>query len=103
MYDPATLFWRHERLHRAVLRDYPGLSALGRSERDALEAKFIREALSCPPDGRGAMTSACFAEADGFERRLTEEVLARAPRRYPGRLYGAAWRSFDRRAGRPRP
>ncbi len=27
-YDPQTLFWRHERLHRAVLRDYPARTRL---------------------------------------------------------------------------
>jgi len=74
---------------------------LGRREREALEAKFIRDGLACPPDRRGELTARCFAEAEDFEKRLAEEALAQAPDRYPSLLYGSAWRSFDRRARMP--
>ncbi|MBL9009159.1 MAG: hypothetical protein JNJ46_33170 [Myxococcales bacterium] len=40
---PPSLFWQHERLHRAVLRDPARLLALYRDERDALEARFVTE------------------------------------------------------------
>ena len=44
-YDPESLFWRHERLHRHVLRDHVGRKNLFDTERDALEAR-IRDAAS---------------------------------------------------------
>jgi secernin len=100
-YDAATRFWRHEALHRAVLRDYPKLSGYGRQERLELERRFVAAALSCPPDKRDELTARCCAEADGFEARLSAEVRAEAPRHYPGRLYAAAWNGFDRKAGMP--
>ena len=40
-YDPQTLFWRHGRLHRAVLADYPTRSAVLTAECDALEQEFV--------------------------------------------------------------
>ena len=58
--DGASLWWRHERLHRRVIRDPVTLGALFLSERDALEAFW----LSDPPTSAEA-----FAEGD---RRLAE-------------------------------
>jgi dipeptidase len=42
--DPAAYWWQHERLHRAVLRDYPARLARYQQERDALEAEIVTEA-----------------------------------------------------------
>jgi secernin len=101
-YDGATLFWRHERIHRAMLRDYPALSVVGRDERMALERDFISRALAGPQHKRDELTARCFAEAEAFEARSLEAVLAAAPGRYPGALYASAWKGFDRKAGMPR-
>lgn len=73
--DEDSLFWRHERLHRAVLRDPGGhLGRLGRlgqwmAERDAVEARW----LSAPPTPEEA-----FAEARVLLERWATEVT-RAP------------------------
>jgi hypothetical protein len=101
-YDAATRFWRHEALHRAVLREYPRLSGLGRRERLDLQRGFVEKALACPPGERDELTARCFAEAEAFEARLGEEVRASAPRRYPGFLYAKAWQGFDLKAGMPK-
>jgi hypothetical protein len=89
--DPATLWWRHERLHRRVARDPAALPHLLMG-RDETEARWLAD----PPDPRDA-----FAEGD---RRLAawtgaadaRPVVDRRPfwvRRY--------WRERDRRAGLP--
>ncbi len=100
-YDPATLFWRHESLHRATLRDYATCLALYRDERDALEQRFIADALACreqPLEERIACSVRAFAQADEAEKRWTERVAVRAGTEYPGWLYASAWRRFDREA-----
>jgi len=56
-FDPATLWWRHERLHRAVARDPERLLPLYAKDRDALEAPWFQE------ETRPASADA-FAEAD---------------------------------------
>jgi len=43
---PPSLFWQHERLHRAVLRDPARLLPLYQADRDALEARFVAESPS---------------------------------------------------------
>lgn len=63
--DANSLFWRHERLHRAVLREPK--AHLGRlaAERDAVEARW----LAAPPAPEEA-----FAEASALLERWTTEV-----------------------------
>jgi dipeptidase len=102
-YNAATLFWRHESLHRAILRDYPARAPIGRAERDEIEGRLFRNALVCPPAERDALTARAFAEAELFESRTLGAIDRAGGRRYPGALYGAAWRGFDRRAKMPKP
>jgi hypothetical protein len=88
-YDPATLWWRHERLHRRVLRDPVSLLPL-LAAREAIEARW----LAGPPDPRDA-----FAEANRLLAAWTESTGGRpvADRRPPcARRY---WRVRNRRAG----
>ena len=103
-YDAATLFWRHERLHRAVLRDFPSRLACYREERDTLEGRFISEALNragqTAPE-RGDLSARCFTEADRAEERWLERVAGvRSEHRRPF-LHRIAWRGFSRAARMP--
>jgi len=101
-YDAATLFWRHEQLHRATLRDYATLSALYRDERDALERRFIADAPAWREQSREdrlAYSVGAFAQADAAEKQWTAHVLARAGKSRNGFLYDAEWRAFNRAAG----
>ncbi len=73
-YDPASLWWQHERLHRAVLRDYPTRLARYREERDALEAEILSDVK---PYSVGARDLAPQARRSTL-RELSADVLARA-------------------------
>jgi secernin len=89
--DPRTLWWRHERIHRAVARDPVRLLPRYRAERDALERRWF----ASPPDPREA-----FEEAD----RRTSDWLARVQVGGPAADTRPAyvrryWRVRDRRAG----
>ncbi len=53
--DPQSLWWRHERIHRAVARDYQRLAPPLAEERDAVERAW----LASPPEPQAA-----FAEGD---------------------------------------
>ena len=98
-YDAATLFWRHEALHRATLRDYAIHLARYRDERDELEQQFIAAALQCAPSQRAEFSARCFQQADQAEARWRERVRADKP--YPGVLYARAWRQLDAQARMP--
>lgn len=107
-YDPTTLWWAHEDLHRETLRDFPARWCRYAEGRDALESEFrprAARAADGPAKQRAATTRQCFAEAQAAEngwlvevrttpgRRSLSGTLARSP-------YARAWRARDRRAGR---
>jgi dipeptidase len=103
-YDKATLFWRHESLHRATLRDYSTCIALYQGERDALEHEFIVGAQACrdhPPAERRAFSTRCFADADEAEEQWIEQVWERVVTSRQELPYAAAWRGFNRAAQIP--
>jgi secernin len=103
-YDEATLFWRHEVLHRAAMRDYATRMATFREERDALERQFVSDAWTHREQSsaqRAAYSAQCFAKADELEALWTERVLATKPTKRQGRLHAIAWRAANRAAGMP--
>lgn len=66
-YDPRTLWWRHERLHRWVLADPQRRRASYRAERDAVERRWLQE----PPSPAEA-----FAEGDRLLARWLQGAAA---------------------------
>ncbi|HET91799.1 MAG TPA: peptidase U34 [Chloroflexi bacterium] len=108
--DAESLWWTHERLHRAVIRDYATRMPLYRQERDALEAAFLHEASERretfrqePPTEEGqsalAFTTSCFQRAAEATARWTESVLSTPVQHRPPLLFSLAWNQFDRQAG----
>jgi hypothetical protein len=74
-YDPHSLFWRHERLHRHVLRDYEGRRSLFDADRAALEARGWEAASP------GACSEAWAAHRDavlGWTDRVDRAPASRA-------------------------
>ena len=88
--DGRSLWWRHEHLHRRVMKDPDRLQPLLGSDRDALEGAWLRD----PPPSAEA-----FAEADRRLAAWTARVQAVSVtdrRPAPVRRY---WARRDRRAG----
>jgi dipeptidase len=88
--DDASLWWRHERLHRRVVADPPRLLPLYREQRDAVEKAWLAD----PPDPASA-----FAEAErllqDWEGRIAREAGADTRPRYVRRY----WKRRNERAG----
>jgi dipeptidase len=88
--DAESLWWRHERLHRSVLRNPASLLPLFAEERDRLESRW----LEVPPDQDEALTAADQALVEWTERVTSTAVRDTRPvwaRRY--------WNARNRRAG----
>jgi secernin len=87
--DDATLWWRHELLHRRVVADPKRLLPLYREERDAVEKAWLAD----PPDPAGA-----FAEAgrllEDWERRVARKAGPDTRPRFVRRY----WSKRNRRA-----
>ena len=65
--DPGSLWWRHERLHRRVMRNPDALLPRYADERDEVE----RHWLAAPPDPEQA-----FADGDRLLAEWTAEVAS---------------------------
>jgi len=104
IYDPSTLFWRHEELHRTVLKDYEHRVELFQSERDILEERFIAQALDLA-DGdvstRTAFVRKCYDEAVEAELEWLDLVKSAGIKRRLNPLYRLAWKTYNRKAGIP--
>ena len=101
-YDPTTMWWRHEDLHRGSLAHYRQAVTGYAADRDALEADLIERAEKArvgSRDDRARLTAEACAEAADAERQWRRRL---PPGRRPTRgLYGRAWAGFDREARRP--
>lgn len=79
-FDPRTLWWRHEQLHRGMLGDFTINLAAIQAERDALEAAFRSRIDGVLADGtdaeRAQAVAECWADADATERRWFDELDA---------------------------
>lgn len=98
--DSNSLYWSHEKLHRAVLENYPERLAAYSSDRDALEKKFIADAMkvhNASAKERAEFSRACYAEARAAETDWLKRVEAT-----PGKksfLHAMAWNGFSHKAG----
>jgi secernin len=86
-FDDASLFWRHERLHRLTLVDYETRAEVTRAPREALE----RAALAAPPEHARELWERHREALPGWiERARAAPVRRRRP------LYAAWWRRQSR-------
>jgi secernin len=100
-FDPRTLWWRHEALHRAaILDDFAGFLSEIHGERDALEAEFrsrVHAVVRGSTSDRAHVVAQCWADAHGMEERWHSRLRARPSQR---RLeYRLAWEKMNDLAG----
>ena len=101
-FDPRTLWWRHERLHRAALADLPAFLVDYGPERDAAERRFVRDAsaaneAAASASERAEIAAEAFRASEALESRWLGRLEGK--RQLPGMLYRRFWRSVDRASG----
>lgn len=97
----SSLFWAHEKLHRATLLNYAERIATYAADRDALEKKFIDGALQlhkakAPAKERADFSNRCLAEAAAAEAEWLKRVEKVPARR--SFLHSMAWNGFNQKA-----
>jgi len=102
-YDQATLFWRHELLHRGLLRNYRKGMDVILTERDSMEDEFIQQSASLRErnaDQRLVFSQSCFSQAELAEKAWLAQILqiSKTPTQL---LYSIAWRQFNKTARIP--
>jgi len=89
VFDAASLWWRHELLHRSTMAAHSTLMPRYRYARDRAESRWIAD----PPSSASA-----FGEAERLERRwLADVAAAHLPDNRPAWVR-RAWKSIDRTA-----
>lgn len=105
-FDEKSLWWRHERLHRAVLLDYVPRLNTYKDERTALESQFqndVGQFMAGPtsPQDAGILAERCWAAAAVAEEKWLAMVTGLPPRRSsrPSALHRHHWNNLNRAAG----
>ena len=88
--DETSLWWRHERLHRRVVRNPAELLPLYRGERDELEQRWLADQTE---------PAEAFADADRALARWTDEVARRDVADVRPRWARRYWEKRNERAG----
>lgn len=102
-YDEATLWWRHENLHREMLRDYASRNAIVQDEREALEKMFLersRELSMAASKERKAFSQEAFETAKQIEAKWLHNIIEMPVTNRRPFLDKFAWRKFDQAAKR---
>ena len=104
-YDSDSLFWQHELLHRATIKDYQARVATYLEDRDALEAGFVQSGLelaSAPSAQRGQFSAQCFAQASEAEAAWFQRVEGVPANPKGAWIYDYAWNKFNQQANMPK-
>ena len=94
--DAESLWWRHERLHRAALADHAAAEALIGAERDGLEADFQARVDAASDGDLREVVAACWRDAEAAEARWTAGLKAVRP---GGSPYARSWARLNGVAG----
>lgn len=95
-HDDRSLWWSHERLHRAALTDYHTSHALIATERDALEADFNDRIGAATPATLTQAVTTCWADAALAEARWIGALSRANPSNTP---YAKSWARLNTVAG----
>lgn len=96
----SSLYWAHEKLHRATLLNYPERIKTYAAERDEMEKRFTQGALklqSASARERADFTNQCLAESLSAEAEWLKRAQQIPAKKSP--LHAAAWNRFNKKAG----
>jgi dipeptidase len=106
-YQYDSTWWQHERLHRAVLRDYRSRFDYFRPHRDELERGFFENVYLRPQSAgiafkdKFSITLHAFKECESAERTWREAIEGMEIRRKARFLYRCFWRKRNKEADIP--
>jgi dipeptidase len=103
-FDSESLFWKHEMLHRLVLKDYHQGMRFITPQRNTLEADLLKQALSASESDlaeRQSITRQAFKKARNLDKECRVALKSLSVVKAQGFLYSRAWRKWNKAAGLP--
>ena len=101
-FNPESLWWKHELLHRRAMADFDHLVPEIREDFDPLEAEFLEEAEAVkkgPDWEKVQFMGHCFREAMRVTEAWIEKLEKRGDLKFAHPAYADMWRKFNRQAG----
>jgi secernin len=98
-FDPKSLWWQHEQLHRSILLSYADRIKRYSPERDRLENSFIQDAAEIAPGNRAAFTRDAFVKAGDLTKQWIENLRGQPVANRAKWLYRQYWRGQNKTAG----
>ena len=98
-FNPETLWWRHELLHREILLDYETRISLISKARDELENFFIKNSVSVTSEKSFDFTLSAFKQAHEMTGGWLEGIKGVPVKRRPNYIYRRYWEAQNSKAG----
>lgn len=97
--DSNSLWWRHEILHRSVLKDYGNRMQVYRDERDAVEQSWLEQSGRLTETERWRFSQTAFQQADALLDDWIVQVRNLPHSGNPNFVYRNYWQKQNSRAG----
>ena len=105
-FNPDHLWWRHELLHRSLIKDPQNCLPLIKEEQEKAENKALERAraiqdIDNSTEEKHSISSECFSQADELTQKWIEVVKDTVPDDLPGYLYRQAWNKRNHKVNFP--
>jgi len=98
-FNPKTLWWHHEMLHRSILLDYCARIEIIRPQRDELEKDLLEAAVHMPRENRATLTESAFERAREATSDRTAQVQDNAIQKRGKWAFRRYWAKQNLKAG----
>jgi secernin len=101
-FDPRSLWWKHELLHRRAMADFEGVVPAVRADFDRLEGAFLSEAPGVRRAGEAEKrewSSSCFRRAAEATDRWIFRLASRTDLAFTDGAYRGMWARLNAAAG----
>lgn len=101
-FDPCSLWWKHELLHRRAMADFDGIVPQIQADFEALESSFLAQApavLRGTPGEKRQFMDYCFREAMTATESWIARLRARQDLSFSDPDYRAMWQKLNAEAG----
>ncbi len=97
-YDSASLWWRHEKLHRSILKDYPNRIKIIEKEQKEFEQSFINQFTASSKEDKSRMTTHAFTQGDVLTENWLNQIQDTPSLSNNNWLYRHYWKKQNRSA-----
>jgi len=98
-FNPASLWWYHESLHRLILDDYPSRMSAYRPARDDLEMSFIKKAFADEKEGIIKLTANAFQQSRELTEKWVKKFRSSPKNKKTNTVFRRYWKKLNRAAG----